>query len=210
MPCLHIKLDVLPKLIKIHGVVLSLLKLHSICPFVCLFQHRFSNRDHLYSVRTSLRFCWEKSGLVIKTRAPNCFSGAIHLATFSLGSKENAGRSNLNGSGGAVCTLNVKRWQWRHLHIHDSIFPPFTFLFTLLILACVKGCNKAARHNKPSALLTGASAEAFTYDIVYLFCNQSVLIWDTIAFHGLGASKGGRGDDTGNYIKFKLSFTPSA
>lgn len=58
-------------------------------------------------------------------------------------------------------------------------------LFFPLLLVCVKGCDKAARHNKPSAQLTGASAETFTYDIVKVLCNQSLLIWDTIAFSRL-------------------------
>lgn len=61
----------------------------------------------------------------------------------------------------------------------------FFLLFFPLLLVCVKGCDKAARHNKPSAQLTGASAETFTYDIVKVLCNQSLLIWDTIAFSRL-------------------------
>lgn len=77
------------------------------------------------------------------------------------------------------------RWMWNcgfgalfHMHDSEPFFFLFAFFFALLRLVCVK----AARHNKPSAQLTGASAETFTYDIVKLLCNQSLLIWDTIVF----------------------------
>lgn len=84
-----------------------------------------------------------------------------------------------------ICILNVKWWHLSHLHMHDSkpLSPLFTFFSTLIFLACVKGCDKATGHNKPSAQFTGASSETLTYDIVYCLCNQ-LLFWDTIAFHG--------------------------
>lgn len=90
---------------------------------------------------------------------------------------------SLNSSREAAHSLKVRARLWHLLpYAWDrTFFFPFAVSLSFLLVS-VKGCKKAARHNEPSAQLTGTSAETFPYDIVTLLCNQSLLIWDTIAF----------------------------
>lgn len=138
------------------------------------------------------RFCCRRSGILAKPSTPSCLGGvggSVPLQKTHRDLKKPLGTS-LNGSGGAIYELNVKGWLWCPLpYAWLRTFSLSAFFFALFLLVCVKGCYKAARHNKPSAQLTGASAETFTYDIVKLLCNQSLLIWDTIAFSGPKAAE---------------------
>lgn len=91
------------------------------------------------------RFCCRTSGILAKPSTPSCLGGvggSVPSQKIHRDLKKPLGTS-LNGSGGAVCELNVKGWLWRPLpYAWLWTFSLSAFSFPLFLLVCVKGCYK--------------------------------------------------------------------